>query len=175
MKIYLVGFMGCGKSTLGRKLSNLIKAPFYDLDAVVEKQTGMSVSEIFDTLGEPGFRDIESLYLKGLTSETTSVISCGGGTPCYSDNMEFMNNTGLTIYIKIPAEIIASRLFHSENKRPLLPYHSRDILNDHVTRMLELREKHYSKAQLIVEGINLSPDDLKQFIDMHINRKAKKE
>lgn len=167
MNIYLVGYMGCGKSTLGKKLASLIKAPFYDLDALVEKQTGMSISEIFDTLGEKGFREIEAGCLRNIPGEVRTVISCGGGTPCYGDNMDYMNRTGLTVYIKIPAEIIANRLFHSENKRPLLPYQSREILKDHVARMMEQRDPYYSRAHLAVEGINLNPNDLLQFINMH--------
>lgn len=167
MNIYLVGYMGCGKSTLGKKLASLIKAPFYDLDALVEQQTGMSISEIFDTLGEKGFREIESQCLRNIPGGIRTIISCGGGTPCYGDNMDYMNRSGLTVYIKIPAEIIASRLFYSENKRPLLPYQSREILKDHVARMMEQREQFYSRARLAVEGINLNPNDLLQFINMH--------
>jgi shikimate kinase len=171
MIIYLVGYMGCGKSTLGKKLASLIKSPFYDLDAVVEQQTGMSISEIFDTLGETGFREIESQCLRNIPTGISTVISCGGGTPCYGNNMDYMNQSGLTIYIKIPADIIANRLFHSENKRPLLPYQSREILKDHVVRMMEQREMYYSRARLAVEGINLNPNDLLQFINMHsVNR-----
>lgn len=168
MNIFLVGFMGCGKSTLGKKLAGLMEVPFTDLDIVVEQQTGMTISEIFNTLGEEGFRDIEAQCLKNLPAEERAVISCGGGTPCFGDNMEFMNKTGLTIYIKIPADIIAARLFHSENKRPLLPYQSREILKEHVNKMLSTREKYYNHARLIVEGINLNPNDLQQFIGMHI-------
>lgn len=167
MIIYLIGYMGCGKSTLGRKLSGLMNVPFHDLDVVIEQQTGMTVPEIFDTLGENGFREIEAQCLRNLNDQPNMVISCGGGTPCFGNNMEFMNANGLTVYIKIPAEIIASRLFHSENKRPLLPYHSIEILKDHVTRMLRQREEFYLQARLVVEGINLNPNDLKQFIGMH--------
>ena len=170
MIIYLVGFMGCGKSTLGKKLATLMKVPFYDLDSIVEHQTEMSVSEIFSTFGESGFRDIESACLKNLSTETNVVISCGGGTPCYGDNMDYMNNNGMTVYIKIPDDIIASRLFHSENKRPLLPYQSREILKEHVSKMMLTREVFYNRARLIVEGINLNPNDLLQFINMRISR-----
>src|SRR5688500_7831796 len=110
MKIFLLGYMGCGKSSAGKKLANKLGFEFIDLDEMIEKQYQKSVSEIFETEGENKFREYEHNCLKGLLDKENIVISLGGGTPCYYNNMELINTHGTSIYLKMSTEVLASRL-----------------------------------------------------------------
>ena len=109
-KIYIIGFMGSGKSTAGKKLASLMGWTFVDLDKKIEEFAGKSIPEIFAQDGETSFREIEAKILRSLNSLKNTVISTGGGTPCYSDNMEYMLDTGLTLYLKLTPGQLKSRL-----------------------------------------------------------------
>lgn len=170
MKIFLIGFMGCGKSTLGKNLSALMKFDFIDLDKAIEKETKMTVSALFASQGEGTFRAHEARLLRNIPQNNNTIVSTGGGTPCFYDNIDYMNSQGLTIYIKLPPEIIANRLFYSDNKRPLIKYETKEALLTNITEMLSEREDYYKKAKLVVEGINLSPQDFLHFITIHLNQ-----
>ena len=119
-KVYLIGFMGSGKTTTGLKLASLLGWEFKDLDKNIEENTGMTIPEIFSHHGEAYFREVESRILRSVEPVKNTVISTGGGTPCYSDNMDFMLNTGLTIYLKLNAGQLKSRLSDSNGERPLI-------------------------------------------------------
>ncbi|PKP18745.1 MAG: shikimate kinase [Bacteroidetes bacterium HGW-Bacteroidetes-21] len=162
--------MGCGKSTLGKNLATLMKCNFIDLDRAIEKEAKMTVANLFASQGEDAFRNIEASLLRQINHDSDIVISTGGGTPCFYDNIDFMNMHGLTIYIKLPIDIITNRLFYSENKRPLIKYETKEALNLNITSLLSQREVFYKKAKLIVEGINLSPQDLLEFINIFNNK-----
>jgi shikimate kinase len=152
--IYIIGFMGSGKSTAGKKLASLLGWSFIDLDKRIEKHTGKTISEIFSQYGEDYFRKVEAEVLKSLKSQTNTVISAGGGTPCHGDNMDYMLETGLTLYLKLTSGQLKSRLSESKGKRPLLKDLDKDRLQGFIDEKLAYREKWYERAEITVEGIN---------------------
>lgn len=160
MIIYLIGFMGSGKSTAGRKLSARIGWDFIDLDAHIEGIYGMSVNTIFNDLGEESFRDTEAEELRKLSKNDKLVLACGGGTPCYGSNMKLMNSTGLTIYLRLSPAALESRLRGTKNSRPLIKDLEDKELSLYIKNTLEYREKYYMKSKEIVEGLNLDLNEL---------------
>lgn len=162
--IYIIGFMGSGKSTAGKKLASQIGWSFIDLDKKIEEHCGMPVTEIFSKHGENYFRKVETQILKSLKSQTKTVISTGGGTPCHDDNMEYMNKTGLTIYLKLSAGQLKSRLSRSTDERPLIKNLKAEELLGFIEQKLSSREKFYEQAEIIVEGINLDVNPLHSLI-----------
>jgi shikimate kinase len=153
--LYIIGFMGSGKSTAGKKLASLLGWSFIDLDKSIEDQTGKTIPEIFSLHGEDHFRNIESEVLRSLKSQINTVISTGGGTPCHGDNMDFMLKTGLTLYLKLTPGQLKSRLSESKGERPLI----KDLTDEGLLRFIEdklaSREKWYNSAEITMEGINL--------------------
>jgi shikimate kinase len=153
--LYIIGFMGSGKSTAGKKLASLLGWSFIDLDKSIEDQTGKTIPEIFSLHGEDHFRNVESEVLRSLKSQINTVISTGGGTPCHGDNMDFMLKTGLTLYLKLTPGQLKSRLSESKGERPLI----KDLTDEGLLRFIEdklaSREKWYNSAEITMEGINL--------------------
>lgn len=169
-KIYLLGFMGSGKSTMGRKLAASLGWSFIDLDKRIEEETGMNIPDIFSFKGEEYFRTIETKLLRGLENAEETVISTGGGTPCYHDNMDFMLRTGLTIYLKLTPAQLKSRLKRSKDKRPLLRNVTEENLESYIRLKLAEREVWYNKAEIIVDGLVTDTRFLITFIENSINR-----
>jgi shikimate kinase len=155
-KIFLIGFMGSGKSTAGRRLASQLNWSFIDLDEIIEKMEGMKIPDIFSLKGEPYFRKLETKALKDLRSETDTVISTGGGTPCFGDNMDFMLNSGLTIYLKMTPAGLRRRLVRSSEGRPLLKNIDRKDLRVYIAGKLAEREKWYSRAEITIDNLNSS-------------------
>jgi shikimate kinase len=153
-KIFLIGFMGSGKSTTGKKLASHLNWSFIDLDEKIEQSTGMEIRDIFSEKGEAFFRKIESDTLKRMASESNAVISTGGGTPCFGDNMDFMLRTGLTVYLRMTPARLKSRLAGTSEHRPLLKDIGKNGLQEYITAKLAEREKWYSRAEVIVDGFN---------------------
>jgi shikimate kinase len=153
--IYLIGFMGSGKTTAGKKLASLLGWSFIDLDQKIEDHTGKKIPDIFSNYGEDYFRKIESEVLRTLKSQSKTVISTGGGTPCHGNNMDFMLETGLTIYLKLTPSQLNSRLSQSKGERPLLNELTDSGLQSFIENKLSLREKDYSRAEIHVDGFNL--------------------
>lgn len=120
MLIFLLGFMGCGKSYTARKLSEKLDIPVMDMDKDIEEQEGRSVSRIFSESGEAYFRNLESDWLRSLDPESDAIISTGGGSPCFGDNMDVMKALGITIFLDTERERIIQRLAYGRNRRPLL-------------------------------------------------------
>ena len=150
--VYIVGFMGSGKSTAGRKISSALGWTFIDLDRKIEERAGMTIPRIFAQEGEDHFRIIESEVLKSLGNLTETIISTGGGTPCHGDNMEFMTGSGLTIYLKLTPGQLTRRLLDSSGERPLLKNVPDDKLIYFIEEKLAFREKWYSRAKVIIYG-----------------------
>jgi len=119
-KIYLIGFMGSGKSTTGKKLASGLGWSFVDLDKKIEEETGRKIPEIFSKQGEEYFREVERRVLRAMESLSEVVISTGGGAPCYHDNMEHMLGNGITIYLKLTPVQLKQRLAVSKGERPLI-------------------------------------------------------
>jgi shikimate kinase len=151
-KIFLIGFMGSGKSTRGRKLASHLGWSFIDLDEKIENLAGMRIPDIFSTKGEAYFRRIESEALHETATESRTVIATGGGAPCSGDNMDFMLANGLTVYLKMTPSILLARLAKSPEKRPLLKDVDKRELHGFITKKLEEREKWYSMAEITADG-----------------------
>jgi shikimate kinase len=154
-RVYIIGFMGSGKSTAGKKLALLLGWSFIDLDKKIEEHAGRTISEIFSQHGENFFRNLETEVLKSLKSQTNTVISTGGGTPCHGGNMDYMLETGLTLYLKLTPGQLKSRLSGSKNERPLIKDLDKDTLQSFIEEKLACREKWYKRAEIILEGIDL--------------------
>ena len=120
MKLYLTGFMGSGKSLIGKKLAEKLQFKFLDLDTAIEEYAGKSVAEIFVEKGEAAFREMEQKMVRQTDKLQNTIIATGGGTPCFYENMDWMNKHGLTIFLEVSPEILAQRLKGEKQKRPLL-------------------------------------------------------
>ena len=140
--------MGCGKSTMGRAVSQLTGVPFIDLDNYIEGRYHMSVKEIFAKHGEEGFRDIERRMLQEVADFEDVIVACGGGTPCFFDNMEYMNAHGTTVFLNTPIPRLHSRLMRGRHKRPLIANKSEEELLEFIKKALADRWEHYAKAQI---------------------------
>jgi shikimate kinase len=158
--IFLIGFMGSGKSTLGRQLANQLSLPFIDMDKFIEKKNGTTVQELFTQLGEEGFRRLEREVLEELAKTQTGIIATGGGAPCFFSNMQHMNEWGTTIYLRISPRELCVRLSVSSTERPLLKGLHDDELLNFITEKIAAREVYYLKAQHIVEDDDIKTEDL---------------
>jgi shikimate kinase len=160
-RIFLVGFMGCGKTTLGKKVAQKTGYSFIDLDELITQQIGMSITQYFDTFGETAFRKIERETLHSLTEVNDVIIATGGGTPCHLDNMDWMNKEGKTIYLKLSPKALLSRLSQTEiETRPLLKGKSNAELLEFITSKLEERSPFYSQAKIVYDSLQYNPKDL---------------
>jgi shikimate kinase len=160
-KIFLIGFMGSGKSTLGKKLANKLQQTFFDLDTEIEAVESRSISEIFENSGEDYFRKIERETLLNLIEKNNDfVMSIGGGTPCYNNNMDLINQTGLSIYLKYNPGILTSRLINAKKNRPLIKGKNKEELMEFIENTLLERELFYNKSQFVVEKNNVKVEDV---------------
>lgn len=171
MKVYLIGFMGSGKSTFGRRMASRAGWDFTDLDTLIETREGRSVENIFREAGEDYFREVEARTLRQIAPDNNIVIACGGGTPCYRDNMEYMNNTGLTVYLKLNTATLFRRLANARKVRPLIKDMSRDELENYISTKLAEREINYNKSRIIIDGLKADPGKLIEIILSHPPRK----
>jgi shikimate kinase len=162
--IFLIGFMGSGKTTLGRKLAHRLDYEFIDLDHILEAQAGMTIAEYFTQFGEDAFRKLESQVLKQTPYPANAVISTGGGLPCFFDNMEWMNAHGKTVYINLSPKTLATRLQNEKEKRPVLREHQGDDLVAFIAGKLEERDKFYNRAAVITEGLSLTAEKLERIL-----------
>jgi shikimate kinase len=153
--VYIIGFMGSGKTTTGKKLASMLGWSFLDLDNIIEEDAGMKIPEIFSRHGEDYFRNIESEALRKLKSQENIVISTGGGTPCYGDNMNFMLETGLTLYLKLTPAQLKSRLSESKGDRPLLKDIDSANLQSFIENRLTSREMYYCQAEIHIDGFDM--------------------
>lgn len=146
--IFLIGYMGCGKSTMGRAVSALTGVPFIDLDNYIEQRFHLTVKEIFAQRGEDGFRDVERRMLQEVADFEDVIVACGGGAPCFFDNMEYMNTHGTTVFLNTPIDRLHSRLMRGRHKRPLIADKDDEELMTFIKEALAKRMDHYSKAQI---------------------------
>jgi len=151
--------MGSGKSTAGKKLASLLDYTFIDLDKMIENETDRTVPEWFG-IGEDKFREVESLVLRQTADFKKSVIATGGGTPCFHDNMQWMNENGISVYIKMSPGGLFHRLIYSKGNRPLLANKSDVELMEFISDSLKEREYFYSQAHYTFKGENLDVKEL---------------
>jgi len=154
MRIYLVGYMGCGKSTIGRKVAEILGLSFVDLDKYIEERYFKSVPAIFAEEGEERFREKERISLLEVSQFENVVVGTGGGAPCFFDNMDVMNNNGVTVYIAPDTEVLATRLLKSKTERPLIVGKSFEELISFINTALLKRAPFYEKAKIIIRGEN---------------------
>lgn len=147
----MIGYMGAGKTTLGKSLARHLGLEFIDLDWYIENRFHQSVSQLFATRGEEGFRKIEQNMLHEVAEFEDVVISAGGGTPCFFDNMEYMNRQGLTVYLKATPEILRTHLRMGKQKRPLIAQKNDEELDIFIRESLDKRESYYNQARLIFD------------------------
>ena len=150
-RIILIGYMGSGKTTVGKALSKDTGMMFYDLDWYIESRMRKSVSQIFAEKGEEGFRKIEYNMLHEVAEFEDVIISCGGGTPCFFDNMDYLNQQGDVVYLKATPEVLYQHLLMAKIERPLLKDKTPDELVAYITQHLQEREPFYSKARHILD------------------------
>lgn len=151
VRIILIGYMGAGKTTVGKALAADLGVPFYDLDWFITTRYRKSVPEIFAESGEEGFRELERRMLHEVAEFEDIVLSCGGGTPCFFDNLEYMNSLADTVYLKAKPEVLAMHLRMGKGKRPLLEGKSPEELETFISEMLVTREPFYSKAKYTLD------------------------
>ena len=173
-RIIIVGYMGAGKTTVGKALAKELGMQFYDLDWYIEGRMRKTVPQLFAERGEDGFREIERRLLHEAAEFEDVVLSCGGGTPCFFDNMEYMNSQGDTVYLKASPEVLCAHLKMGKTRRPLLEGKDKDELLAFVTEQLARRKDYYTKAKHVLnvdlldnyEKIKVSVERLREMLDI---------
>lgn len=173
-RIIIIGYMGAGKTTVGRALAAELGIEFYDLDWYIENRMRKTVKQLFDEVGEEGFRKIEHNMLHEVAEFENVVISCGGGTPCFFDNMAYMNQQGDTVYLKASPEILYKHLKMGKSVRPLLLNKTPEEVQVFITEQLANREPYYSRAKYTVnvnlmdnhDKIRMSVEKVKQLLSL---------
>ncbi|VXB60857.1 Shikimate kinase [Flavobacterium sp. 9AF] len=158
MKILLIGYMGSGKSTIGKELSKNVGIPFYDLDKIIEENEKDTIKNIFKNKGEVYFRKIESLIFKNFVSNNDEfILALGGGTPCYGNNHEILKQEGvLSFYLKGSIVTLTERLLNEKQNRPLISNLNKEELEEYITKHLFDRSYYYLQAQNIISIDNKS-------------------
>lgn len=155
MKIFLIGFMGSGKTSLGKKLAGAMQVQFFDLDQKIEEYTAKDIPTIFQQQGEGVFRQIEAEILrKTIDLNQHFVLSCGGGTPCFHQNMEYMKSLGTTIFLDVDQEILLGRLRKNNSGRPLITKMSDDEMKRFIEGQISERRKYYLQSKYILNANN---------------------
>lgn len=150
-RIILIGYMGAGKTTVGRELAKELGLMFYDLDWYITSRMRRTVAQIFEEHGEDGFRQIERNMLHEVAEFENIVLSCGGGTPCFFDNMDYMNQKGDTVYLKATPEVLYAHLKMGKGVRPLLLNKTPEEVQVFIREQLKQREPFYEKAKHIID------------------------
>ena len=151
VRVILIGYMGAGKTTVGKALAADLGLTFYDLDWYITMRYHRSVPEIFAERGEEGFRDLERRMLHEVAEFENVVVSCGGGTPCFFDNMEYMNSLADTVYLKAEPDVLAKHLKMGKGKRPLIEGKTPEELEAYIHESLQAREPYYSQAKHTID------------------------
>ncbi|MFB6257327.1 MAG: shikimate kinase [Flavobacteriales bacterium] len=154
--LFLIGYMGVGKSRVGNSLSRLSGIPFNDLDERIERKSECSIPELFDKVGESGFRRIESEVLEELVHQTTRIIACGGGTPCQEGNLDLLQEKGTLVHLKAEPGKILERCSKDPDKRPVIKGMDEAAIQQHLIERLP----YYQQADLTLEVKEQSPEEL---------------
>lgn len=166
--------MGSGKTTIGKALAKELGMPFYDLDWYIESRMRKTVKELFDNVGEEGFRQIERNMLHEVAEFENVIISCGGGTPCFFDNMDYINQQGDTVYLKASPEVLYGHLKMGKAVRPLLLNKTPEEVRLFIEQQLEQRHTYYEKAKYTLdvnlldnyEKIKISVEKVKEMVKL---------
>ena len=155
IRIFLTGYMGAGKTTLGKACARQLKLEFIDLDWYIEERFHKTIPQLFAERGEDGFRQLERNMLHEAGEFEDVVISVGGGTPCFFDNMEYMNRQGMTVFLDVNADVLFRRLRVATQQRPILQGKTEEELRGFIDKALESRLPHYRKAKRTFDGSQL--------------------
>jgi shikimate kinase len=151
MRIFLIGFMGCGKTHWGKQLSQKLQLPFFDLDSLIEEREGKNITDIFAEMGEEYFRMLEKDVLYLITeSHSSFVMACGGGAPCFFNNIDYMKKGGTTVWINCSTDCLYSRLVKEKEKRPLIAAIPDDKLKGYIIKKYSDRKIFYQQADVIL-------------------------
>ena len=164
MRIFLIGFMGCGKTTLGKKLAKDLNYNFIDLDTYIEKKTNKTITEIFENKGEKRFRIVERESLMEVLKKDNIVIATGGGTPCFFNNMQEILVSGKAIYLKMKIKDLLERLETGKSQRPLIKNKSAKELESFIRNKLSERESFYKESDYILQGRNICEKEIQNLI-----------
>jgi shikimate kinase len=178
MIVYLIGFMGSGKTWMGRRVASLAAVPWLDLDQIIEEKEGRTISDIFKTDGESYFRARERFWLEKVTADLeaaspastvqktqpTAIVSTGGGAPCFEDNMDWMNRHGITIWLNPPIETLIDRLERENQHRPVLEGRRGEALRELVTARLQQRDPYYRQAAIVIGSPHPDPSEIIEMI-----------
>ncbi len=159
-RIFLTGMMGSGKSYWCKKLASALKTGAYDLDTIIELTEEKTIAEIFATEGEEAFRKTEARILRWFGEKQSFVLATGGGTPCFHDNMQWMNGQGITIWIDEPVDVLVERLNKEKNHRPLISTKSDEELHQFLSSILKKREAFYCQAKHHLQGDQITEKNL---------------
>ncbi|WP_455673003.1 shikimate kinase [Phocaeicola sp.] len=154
-RIFLIGYMGAGKTTLGKAFAREQGLTFIDLDWYIEERFHKTVQQLFTERGEQGFRELEKKMLHEVAEFEDVVISAGGGTPCFFDNMDYMNETGETVFLQVAPEVLFHRLKVAKQQRPLLSNKNDEELMNFICEALQKRSPFYSKAKHLFKADEL--------------------
>lgn len=160
MNIFLIGYMGSGKTTVGRRLAKQLNYEFVDVDQLFEERFRLSISAFFEKYDEAAFRQIEKELIEELSKELNLVISTGGGAPCFFDNLEVMKNSGIVVYLQMAVKSLSDRLSHAKKIRPILKNLSGEGLVTFIQNQLSDREVFYKQANISVKGESINIDTL---------------
>jgi len=166
MIIYIIGFMACGKTKTGRALAKSIQYDFIDLDKKIESIHNKSIAELFTNYGENNFRLLEQNALHQTTNLKNTVVSCGGGTPCFFNNMAIINYFGESIYLKTAEELLTERLILKKEKRPLVADKSDAEIEKYVIESLIERSPFYEKAKYIISNSGMKEKSVHQIVEI---------
>lgn len=170
-RIFLIGYMGVGKTTLGRELAKQFNYEFVDLDLFIQNRYNKTIVQLFEEEGEEGFRVIENKVLSEISLFENVIISTGGGAPCFYNNMEIMNNSGITVYLRASAELLSQRLNGGKEKRPLIKDKNEEELFLFVSENIKKREPYYTQAKITFETDELiNREDVNKYAGMLIDK-----
>lgn len=158
-RVYLIGYMGCGKTTIGKRLAKSIGWDVIDMDSRIESRYRKTIPDIFASEGEESFRKKERFILEELSSLENVVVSTGGGAPCFFDNIDVMNSSGLCVYIRMTPEALAARLKNAKANRPLLKDKTEEELTNFIKEQLEKRRAFYEQARYVIDNDNGTPEE----------------
>lgn len=171
-RIILIGYMGAGKTTIGKALAKELGLDFYDLDWYIEDRFHKTVAQIFAEKGEEGFRDIERHMLHEAAEFENVVVACGGGTPCFFDNMEYMNRQGETVYLNASPHALKEHLLMGKSQRPLIQGKTPEELEQYIQQTLEVRRPYYEQAKHTIDiEVIYTKEDILNYV-RQINEKV---
>jgi shikimate kinase len=165
MLYFLNGFMGSGKSHWGERWAKAFDLGFYDLDSEIEQQEGKTIRQLFETEGEPAFRRKESAALSALFRKNNAIIACGGGTPCFHNNMRRMNGTGISIFLKASVEELTQRLLPELGHRPVLAQIDAATLPAFIEKKLAERDRYYQQCIYHLSTRYLTDENFKKILE----------